>query len=445
MCRKRVRRSSRSSGHSPSTSAGKPVAAFTASVTSRMNFGGGLASSSEADFFVFPPQSPSQRMICPSTASVLSGVSETSVGRYSRSGFAGIPAGKDAKVGSARMALSISQFLAASSAAGPPSLMQKLEDWSTMSQVWPISIEQSCSNSSVFSCTCCFTRASMRLTSSSAELFALPALPSALAPSTLLASSASWVSWTWKPSTSEIAWWTASESSEAVLRLWPSSCCSFSPPFRSLSSFGKQRLSPNDVVVMSLASAPSPTSRTSSSKACLKTNTMVRCSFSSSTSWRSVRSVFNHWRGCSPMSSGGGLSNLGRCVMKSKRPRIDSSRSFFSCSSRKRLARSSSTACAALRCSSATFCILRSCSSLSFALSVQLLLSMFSISLSCLSNFSFSASRSDSERPAAPPTPPEPALASFFFSSSTSVFSREICEASSFFVAETLMAFARFA
>mmetsp|Transcript_62734 Transcript_62734/g.173892 ORF Transcript_62734/g.173892 Transcript_62734/m.173892 type:complete len:206 (+) Transcript_62734:685-1302(+) len=196
---------------------------------------------------------------------------------------------------------------------------------------------------------------------------------------------------------------------------------------------------------MSFASAPSPTSLTSSSKACLKTNTMVRCSFSSSMPWRKERCAFSHWRGCSPVRSGGGFSSLGMLVTRSMRPRMDSSRSFFSCSSRRRLARSSSTACAAFRCSSATFCIFRSCSSLSLALSCQLLLIISSISLSCFSNFSFSASRSASERPPAPPPPPLPELASFFFSSSTSAFSRDICEASSFFVAETLIDFARFA
>mmetsp|Transcript_79833 Transcript_79833/g.237835 ORF Transcript_79833/g.237835 Transcript_79833/m.237835 type:complete len:560 (+) Transcript_79833:900-2579(+) len=443
ICWKRASRSSRASGQSLSTLGGKPVAAFTARVTSRMNFGGGLANSSEADFFIFPPQRPSHRMSCPSSASVLSGLSETSVGRYSCNGFAGMPAGRAPSVGSARMAFNVAQCVAASSAAGPPFCMQKLVDWSTTSQVGPISMEQSCSSSLVFSCNCCCRSDSMRLTSSSAERLAFSALPSALAPSTLFASSASWFSFSWKPSTSVIACRMASESSEADARLVPSICCIFSPPFRSLSSFGKQRLNPKDVVFMSLASAPSPTSLTSSSKACLKTSTMVRCSFSSSTSWRRVRSVFSHWRGCSPMSSGGGDSNLGRCVMKSTRPRIDNSRSFFSCRSRRRLERSSSSACAALRCSSATFCIIRSCSSLSFALSVQLFESICSISLSCRSNFAFSCSLSCSVRPTGPP--PEPAPASFFFSSSTSAFSREICEASSFFVAATLMDLARFA
>mmetsp|Transcript_38302 Transcript_38302/g.119596 ORF Transcript_38302/g.119596 Transcript_38302/m.119596 type:complete len:336 (-) Transcript_38302:634-1641(-) len=219
MCRKRASRSSRASGQSLRISAGKPVAAWTARATSRMNFGGGLASSSEADFFVFPPQRPSQRMIMLSTASVLSGVSETSVGKYSWSGFAGMPAGRAASLGSARMALRVSQLLATSCAPGPPSFMQKPEDWSTTSQVWPISMEQSWSSSSLFSCTCCPHRDNMRLTSSSARLLALPALPSALAPSTSLASSASFVSFSWKPSTSVMACLMASDSSEAVSRL----------------------------------------------------------------------------------------------------------------------------------------------------------------------------------------------------------------------------------
>mmetsp|Transcript_34627 Transcript_34627/g.93802 ORF Transcript_34627/g.93802 Transcript_34627/m.93802 type:complete len:497 (+) Transcript_34627:970-2460(+) len=375
-------RSSRASGQSLATSAGKPVAACTARVMSRMNFGGGLASSSAGDFLVFSPHSPAQRIIWPSIASVLSGVSDTSSGWYSCSAFAGMPAGKAAREGSARMAFRVSQFLAASSAAGPPSFKQKLEDWRTISQVCPISMKQSFANSSSFSANCCCKRLNMRRTSSIAELFALPALPSAFEPCTSLASSASSVSFTCISSTSLIACRIAPESSAEVARLWPSSCWSFSPPFRNFSSFGKQRLSAKYVVFTSLASAPSPTSRTSSSKACLKTDTMVRCSFSSSTSWRRVRSVFSHTRGCSPVKSGDGFSNLGRWVTKSKRPRIDNSKSFCSWSSRKRLARSSSTACAALRCSSATFCILRSCSSLSFALSVQLLESICSISLS---------------------------------------------------------------
>mmetsp|Transcript_18977 Transcript_18977/g.50144 ORF Transcript_18977/g.50144 Transcript_18977/m.50144 type:complete len:210 (-) Transcript_18977:1179-1808(-) len=208
-----------------------------------------------------------------------------------------------------------------------------------------------------------------------------------------------------------------------------------------------QRLSPVAARLKSSASAPSLQSLTSSWSECLKTRASVRCSFSSSICCRRVLRVFSHWRGRSPVSTAGGLSNLGMYSKKSVNARTESSMSFFSWSSFRRLALSSSTACAARRRSSASFSIFRLCSSLSFALSPQLLFIICSISFSCFSNFSFSASRSASDRPllAEAKPPPVPAGPSFFFSSSTSAFSREICEASSFFVAETLMALARLA
>mmetsp|Transcript_32302 Transcript_32302/g.74921 ORF Transcript_32302/g.74921 Transcript_32302/m.74921 type:complete len:311 (-) Transcript_32302:1703-2635(-) len=242
---KRARRASRSSGQSSSTSAGKPVAALTASVTSKMNLGGGLARRSAADFLDLA-QRPSQRMIWPNTASVLSGVSSASVGTYSWSGFEGMPAGRAARVGSARTPCNASQLRFASSAAGPlpPPFKHELDECSTTSHVWPMSTAASCSSSSVFSCTCFCTKDSILLTSSIADLFAFPALPSAETPSESLASSASSVRVCWNFSNSELACRTASDNSEAVARLEPSSCANFSPPFRNLSSLGMQRLSP---------------------------------------------------------------------------------------------------------------------------------------------------------------------------------------------------------
>mmetsp|Transcript_47172 Transcript_47172/g.84940 ORF Transcript_47172/g.84940 Transcript_47172/m.84940 type:complete len:242 (-) Transcript_47172:1084-1809(-) len=237
---------------------------------------------------------------------------------------------------------------------------------------------------------------------------------------------------------------TLSLSSKTSARHWPSSWRSFSPALRSLSSFGKQRFSPVVMRPTSSASAPSPHSFTSSSKACLKTRTSVFCCSKLSKFSLSARCVFSQWRGRSPVRTAGGFVNFGRLVTNSATPFKDNSRSFFSCSSRSLLERSSSRAWAACARSSLSFFIWRSCSSESFAFSPQLLLIICSISFSCRSNFCLSASRSSSVRvpPAPPPVPP---AASFFFSSSTSAFSREICEASSFFVAETLMALARFA
>mmetsp|Transcript_63676 Transcript_63676/g.205155 ORF Transcript_63676/g.205155 Transcript_63676/m.205155 type:complete len:301 (-) Transcript_63676:294-1196(-) len=300
-------------------------------------------------------------------------------------------------------------------------------------------MDATCSSSSIFSSTCFSTRPRMRPTSSRVSPLALPALSTGAAPSASLP----WARPCRKSSRSAVACRTDSEISEASLRPRPSSCASFSPPFRNLSSFGRQRVRPVAARLMSSASAPSPQSLTSSSKACLKTSTIVRCSLSSSTCSRKERCVFSHWRGVSPVRIGGGFSNFGRFATKSMRPRMESSRSFFSCSIRSLRALSSSKAFAAFCFSSATFCMAFSCSSLSLALSPQLLDIICSMSLSCRSNFAFSASRSASERPAAPP--PVPAASSFFFSSSTSVLSREICEASSFFVAWTLMALARLA
>jgi len=77
--------------------------------------------------------------------------------------------------------------------------------------------------------------------------------------------------------------------------------------------------------------------------------------------------------------------------------------------------------------------------------SSQVLLTISCISRSWASNLLLISWRSSSARCEEPPTAPPPPLASFFFSSSISAFRREICEASSFFVAETLMAFARLA
>mmetsp|Transcript_89953 Transcript_89953/g.290618 ORF Transcript_89953/g.290618 Transcript_89953/m.290618 type:complete len:261 (-) Transcript_89953:1117-1899(-) len=237
---------------------------------------------------------------------------------------------------------------------------------------------------------------------------------------------------------------TALRISEALDKLRDSSCKSLSVAFRSFSNFSKLRFKPVAAKPQSAASELSPQSLTSSSKPCLKTSMRVFCSLSSSNCCLEVRCILSHCRGNSPVSTVGAFSNLGKCSTKSIKARIESSKSFFSCNNLSLRARSSSTTWAAIRRSSLSFSILRSCSSLSLALSSQLLLIMPCMSFNCCSNFCFSASFSASVKPAAPPTP-LPEDSSFFFNSSTSAFSREICEASSFFVAETLIAFARFA
>mmetsp|Transcript_90120 Transcript_90120/g.215262 ORF Transcript_90120/g.215262 Transcript_90120/m.215262 type:complete len:217 (+) Transcript_90120:823-1473(+) len=205
--------------------------------------------------------------------------------------------------------------------------------------------------------------------------------------------------------------------------------------FRSFSSFGSDLPMPVICRVRSSDSAPSPQSLRSSSKPCLKTCTRFRCCANASMSCLSARWLLSHCR-LSASTAGAQLTEAAR----STSPLSDSSRSFFSSNSLRRFKRSSSSAAAAFSRSSRKRCIWRSCSSLRRAFSSQLLLSMCSISLSCFWNFC-SASRSAAE----PPAPPAPVPISFFLSSSTSALSLETWDASSFLVADTLMAFARFA
>mmetsp|Transcript_6163 Transcript_6163/g.15689 ORF Transcript_6163/g.15689 Transcript_6163/m.15689 type:complete len:200 (-) Transcript_6163:380-979(-) len=95
--------SSRASGQSPAKFGGNPVASFTSLATSRRNLGGGRPRRSAGDFFDFA-HNPSQRISCPSNASVVSGVSDTSSAPYSCKGFAGMPTGMAANEGSAIIA-----------------------------------------------------------------------------------------------------------------------------------------------------------------------------------------------------------------------------------------------------------------------------------------------------------------------------------------------------
>mmetsp|Transcript_33763 Transcript_33763/g.86501 ORF Transcript_33763/g.86501 Transcript_33763/m.86501 type:complete len:405 (+) Transcript_33763:667-1881(+) len=182
MCWKRASRSLRSSGQSVGRSGGKPVEALRATVTSKMNFGGGLASSSLADFLVLSPQSLSQRMSCPRSASVVSGVSCTSEGSYCRSGFRGSDAGRLARHGSVMMTSKLSQYFMDSSGTSSPAARQLRVLCSTIWPVGPSSMDARRSTSSTFSWSCFCTMYSILTTSSKAAPSLLSAL-SAFSPS----------------------------------------------------------------------------------------------------------------------------------------------------------------------------------------------------------------------------------------------------------------------
>mmetsp|Transcript_63677 Transcript_63677/g.205162 ORF Transcript_63677/g.205162 Transcript_63677/m.205162 type:complete len:257 (-) Transcript_63677:294-1064(-) len=244
---------------------------------------------------------------------------------------------------------------------------------------------------------------------------------------------------------------TAAANSCALLWAWLSRPRSFSHSRRRVSSFVSARRTPAFAMPGSAASSPSTQSRTSSLKAPWKTRAIVCCSLRVLASSTMEATIFIHclgssperrgWQAAWPSAAGGGSV----CVT-SRRPRIESSRSFWSCSSLKRFRHSSCMAFAWRLCSSMA---LLSCASwvlLSAAFSSQVLSTIFCISVSWLWNFALSSAFSSSAAgPPPPPPPPPEVFRSFFFSSSISALSREICDASSFFWAETLMALARLA
>mmetsp|Transcript_125535 Transcript_125535/g.349462 ORF Transcript_125535/g.349462 Transcript_125535/m.349462 type:complete len:206 (-) Transcript_125535:1111-1728(-) len=202
----------------------------------------------------------------------------------------------------------------------------------------------------------------------------------------------------------------------------------------------------------SLASSPSTQSRRSSLKAPSKTRAVVCCCFSPLAISVMEAMVFSHCLATSPLRNAQVLvlpsATAGKDCTVSRKPRRESSKSFWSCISRKRLRDSSCMALTCRFCSSMALLSSSSWALLREAFSSQLLWTIFCISSSWLVYLAFISSLSSSAigpPPPPPPPPPEEAPANFFFNSSISAFKREICEASSFFVAWILIDLARLA
>mmetsp|Transcript_10739 Transcript_10739/g.24140 ORF Transcript_10739/g.24140 Transcript_10739/m.24140 type:complete len:289 (+) Transcript_10739:478-1344(+) len=212
-------------------------------------------------------------------------------------------------------------------------------------------------------------------------------------------------------------------------------------------------------MMWSVASSPSTHSRRSSLKAPWKTRAMVCCCFNASSTSTQAAAVLSHCRRSlpernvaqgSPSASASASALLaafeGKDCTVSRRPRMESSRSFCSCSRRKRFRHSASMARAWRFCSSRALPSCVSWSLLKRAFSSQVLFTIFSMSASWAWNFALISCLSSAAIGPPPATPPpEEAAASFFLSSSISALRRDIWEASSFLVADTLIALARLA
>mmetsp|Transcript_149717 Transcript_149717/g.480764 ORF Transcript_149717/g.480764 Transcript_149717/m.480764 type:complete len:784 (+) Transcript_149717:619-2970(+) len=486
---------SRESGHTSLKPGGKPVVWDIKSATSCTYFGGGRDRSSFGDRFLF--RSSRFGTIFSKVASVPSALSSASSGTHSASGRCSLggrtppvgggapassPVADDESWSSDDDAASARTRSASGPTAAPPGI--KLVPRTTKAAVELISNEAKLPNSFTRASACWTTKPRILPTSSTFNSFMLgtaaSCAPSACchaspcsAPPTPM-SALIWARMAGLPSTphSLEASTTWAANSPTCRRASSSMLASFSTSRRKVSSLVVARRAPVRAMPLSCVSSPSTQSFRSSEKALWKSIAMVLCCFKASVREANEETTFSHClsrspdrnaaQATGPESSGGGGAPAAPSAPSAagpeaegsswtviSSPRMESSRSAWSCSSLKRFFLSSSiTRCCRL-CSSMALVIWFSCCSLNFFFSSQLLLTIFCISASWASNFSFIACRSSSAMgppppPPLPPPPPPPPM-SFFFNSSISAFSREIWEASSFLVAETLMAFARLA